>query len=150
MRGRGTARRGEAPTRGPIPGSPPRLAINARLVRERDRDRARELARTLALGIAVLLPLLLHVWQQVATMETAYRAESLRAERDRLGHRLREVRMERAALESLDRIESEARGRLGLIHPAPEEVITVLPAADLARSPEPEPTILAAAGGSGG
>ena len=49
-------------SRGPIipPAPPPKklagLALNERLVRERDRDRARELVRLLALGVAVLLP----------------------------------------------------------------------------------------------
>ena len=72
--------------RGPIipPAPPPKklagLALNERLVRERDRDRARELVRLLALGVAVLLPLLAHVWQQVAFVESAYRAEELRSD----------------------------------------------------------------------
>ena len=121
-------------SRGPIipPAPPPKklagLALNERLVRERDRDRARELVRLLALGVAVLLPLLAHVWQQVAFVESAYRAEELRSERDQINHLLREVRMERASLESLDRVEAEARGRLGLIAPPSDAVVPVRPA----------------------
>ncbi len=157
MRGGSTAERRTVQTTGPASETPQPLALNARLVRERDRDRARELARTLALGVAVLLPLLLHVWQQVAYLETAYGAEALRSERDHLAHLLREVRMERSALESLDRIESEARRRLELLHPPPEAVVTVQPLADTGRAPEaeaadlsPRGATVAAVGAEGG
>ncbi len=102
------------------------LTLNDRLVRERDRERARELLRTLGLGIVVLVPLLLHVFQQVKFVETAYRVAELRSERLALETALRNVRMERASLESLARIEVEARG-LGLIQPPPEAVIMVVP-----------------------
>jgi len=125
----GTRRKSRGPIIPPAP-APKKLAglaLNERLVRERDRDRARELVRLLALGVAVLLPLLAHVWQQVAFVESAYRAEELRSERDELNHLLREVRMERASLESLDRVEAEARSRLGLIAPPSEAVIPVRP-----------------------
>ena len=102
-----------------------RLSLNHRLVRERDRERARELLRTLGLGIIVLLPLLLHVWQQVTFVETAYRVAALRSQRQTLEVSLRKVRMERASLEALSRIEVEARS-LGLMQPPPEAVVMVL------------------------
>lgn len=103
------------------------VAVNERLLRERDLERARELARMLTLGVAVLVPLLLHVWQQVAFVEAAYRVEALRAEQSRLERMLRETQLERASLESLDRIEREARRRLGMHRPPPEAVVAVRP-----------------------
>jgi cell division protein FtsL len=98
------------------------LALNERLVRERDRERARELVRKLALGVAVLLPLLIYLYGQVAFMESALRVTRLRDERDRLEHLLREVRLERASLESLDRIADEAQRRLDMAPPSPDAV----------------------------
>jgi hypothetical protein len=117
-------RREGTPPPAPPARSLPGLALNDRLVRERDRDRARELLRTLALGIAILLPLLLHVWQQVTFVETAYRVADLRGERAKLQEALREMRLERASLEALDRIEARARAA-GLVPPPPEAVVRV-------------------------
>jgi cell division protein FtsL len=94
-------------------------------VRERDIARARELFRTLGLGVLVLMPLLLHVWQQVGFVETAYAVAELRAERQELQIALRKIRLERATQESLERIEARAR-RSGMIQPPPEAVITVV------------------------
>jgi len=112
--------------------------LNERLVRERDRDRARDLVRKLALGVAILLPLLLYLWGHVAFMETARRVAGLRAQQIQLERLLREVRLERATLESLDRIATHASASLGMAPPAPESVLLVGPdgrAAELAPPP---------------
>ena len=112
----------------PVEATGPGLTLNERLVRESDRERARELLRVLALGIAVLVPLLLHVWQQVVFVETAYRIEDLRTNRSGLERELRALKLERAALESLERIEEQARAQ-GLVEPPVSSVISVGPAA---------------------
>ena len=103
----------------------PTVSVNKRLVRERDPDRARELARFLTLGVAILVPLLLHVWQQVAFVETMYEVDGLKDRQVRLERLLRVERMERAMLESPDRIEREASRRLGMVFPAAEEVVLI-------------------------
>lgn len=116
------------PSRRPAVPAPPALpdlghmALNERLVRERDRDRARELVKNLALGVAVLLPLLLYLWSQVAFMETSFNVARLRQERDRLQQQLQEVRLERASLESLGRIAIEAGRRLDMVPPPADSV----------------------------
>lgn len=101
--------------------------LNERLVRERDRDRARDLVRKLGLGVAILLPLLLYLWGHVAFMETARRVAGLREQETQLERLLREVRLERAALESLDRVATHASASLGMAPPAPESVLLVGP-----------------------
>jgi len=102
-----------------------RRSLNERLVRERDRDRARDLVRKLALGVAILLPLLLYLWGHVAFMETARRVAGLRTQQAQLERMLREVRLERATLESLDRVATQASAALGMAPPAPESVLIV-------------------------
>jgi cell division protein FtsL len=101
--------------------------LNERLVRERDRERARDLVRKLGLGVVILLPLLLYLWGHVAFMETARRVAGLREQETQLERLLREVRLERAALESLDRIATHASASLGMAPPAPESVLLVGP-----------------------
>ncbi|MGD8375753.1 MAG: hypothetical protein PVF68_06395 [Acidobacteriota bacterium] len=102
-----------------------RLSLNDRLERERDRERVREMFRAVGLGVLVLVPLLLHVWQQVTFVETAYHVAELRARRQELEKSLRILRLERASLESLERVEGQAR-RAGLVQPPPEAVVQVL------------------------
>lgn len=111
-----------------------RLSLNDRLDRERDRDRARELFRALGLGVLVLVPLLLHVWQQVTFVETAYHVAALRARRQDLEKQLRLLHLERASLESLERVERQAR-RTGLVLPPPEAVVQIVE-----DTPDPEVT----------
>ncbi len=56
----------------------PRLLINARMVKEKDRARARELRRLLFCGAAILVPLLVYVWQRVDFLRVSYRVEALK------------------------------------------------------------------------
>jgi cell division protein FtsL len=102
-----------------------RLTVNERLIREQDRERTREMVRISVLAVAVLVPLLLYVWLQVAFMETAYRVEALQSERKQLEKLLRVARMERASLETPERIERMARQRLAMQQPPPEAVVSV-------------------------
>jgi cell division protein FtsL len=102
-----------------------RLTLNEQLIREQDRERNHELLRISMLGIVVLVPLLLYVWLQVAFMETAYKVEELQSEQARLGTLLRSAQLERASLETPERVERLARQRLAMEQPAPEAIIAV-------------------------
>lgn len=104
----------------------PRLQINARLVREKDRERARELKRFLIYGAVVVVPLLAYVWQRIDFIRLSYRVEALRKEKTGLEDMNRKLTVERSHLLAPDRIESMARRRLGLIDPAPQDVRRVL------------------------
>ena len=95
---------------------------NHRLVLEFDRSRARELLLVVVLSVLMLLPLLAYVWQNVEWIQMGYRVERLKNQRDGLietGHRLR---LEKASLESLARIEQVGIHQLGLSSPAPGTV----------------------------
>jgi cell division protein FtsL len=102
--------------------STPRLQINARLVKEKDRARARELRRLLLLGAAIVVPLLVYVWQRVEFLRVSYEVESLKRERQQLQEQNKQLTVERSFLLSPDRIERLARKELGLVDPSPTDV----------------------------
>src|SRR5262245_9701156 len=89
--------------------------INRHLVREIDRGRIRELVVVVGLVALLLLPLLSYVWSHMEWIRVGYEMERLKKERldqAALGERLR---IEKASLSSLARVEQEARDRLGLV-----------------------------------
>ena len=100
----------------------PRLLINARMVKEKDRARAKELRRLLICGAAILVPLLVYVWQRVDFLRVSYRVEALKKERQELQEENKHLSVERSFLMSPDRIERMARKELGLVDPSPSDV----------------------------
>lgn len=104
----------------------PRLQINARLVKEKDRARAGELRRLLVYGAVVVVPLLVCVWERVEFLRISYRVEELKKDRQDLLETNKELTVERSLLLSPDRIEKLARHQLGLSDPSPEDVRRVV------------------------
>ncbi|HKB06718.1 MAG TPA: hypothetical protein VKF61_00410 [Candidatus Polarisedimenticolia bacterium] len=100
----------------------PRLQINARLVKERDRARARELRKLLLYGAAIVVPLLVYVWQRVEFLRLSYDVEGLKKERLQLQEQNKQLGVERSFLLSPDRIERLARKEIGLVDPQPSDV----------------------------
>lgn len=99
--------------------------LNKRLVQEFDRSKARELMVVVVLLALVLLPLLVYVWQNVEWIRSGYAFETLKNERDRLVETNHRLRVEKASLESLTRVESLARTQLGLEEPPEGSVVLV-------------------------
>ena len=100
----------------------PRLQINARLVKEKDRARARELRKLLFYGAAIAVPLLVYVWQRVEFLRMSYEVEELKRERQQLQEQNKQLGVERSFLLSPDRIERLARKEIGLVDPPPTDV----------------------------
>ena len=100
-----------------------RVVLNQRLVKERDQARARDLKRVVWICAGLLIPILFYVWQQVEYIRTGYQIEQLRAEKNRLMEWNRQMKLERATLLNLSRIETLGRTRLGLIPPDPENTV---------------------------
>jgi cell division protein FtsL len=97
---------------------------NRHLVRQLHRGRLKELLMVAVLVAVLLLPLLGYVWNHMEWIRVGYEMERLKRERlaqAELGERLR---IERASLASLARVEGEARDRLGLV-PASGAVVAV-------------------------
>jgi len=95
---------------------------NRHLVRELDRGRVKELLLVTALVSTLLLPLLAYVWNHMEYIRVGYEIERLKKER--VGEvELRErLRIERSSLESLTRVEHEAKSALGMVPGAGAEV----------------------------
>ena len=100
-----------------------KVVLNQRLVKERDRARVRDLKRVAWICAGLLVPILFYVWQQVEFIRTGYQIEQLRAEKARLTEWNRQMKLERATLLNLKRIESLGRGRLGLVPPDSQNTV---------------------------
>lgn len=123
---------------------------NSQIVREQDPRSLRELLFMAALVSALVVGLVLYAWPHLQVRQTGMASERLNREKERLIEQNRKLRLEKAALENLRRVEAIAAKQLGMQEPRPERVIVVerkepLPDdARVARS-DPAPAALAAA-----
>lgn len=98
---------------------------NRRVVRTRDDRMSKDL---LWIGGVVLILIGLFVaygWPRAALRDTGSVAGKLQREQDKLLEENRELRLEKAALEDLKRVQTIATGTLGLKSPPPANVIVV-------------------------
>ena len=102
-----------------------RVVLNQHLVKERDQVRARELRRLAWICAGLLIPILFYVWQQIEFIRTGYQIEQLRAEQIRLTEWNRQMKLERATLSNLKRIELLGRSRLGMVPPDPKNTVKI-------------------------
>lgn len=98
---------------------------NHHVAREVDRDRVRWLWGVFAVMVLAAAPFAVYLLWQNECLGLAYEANALREEREQLIEEENRLRMQRATLESLDRIESWAVTRHGMVRPAPEQVNVV-------------------------
>jgi cell division protein FtsL len=118
---------------------------NSRVVREVDPRANRDLWLLLALVAALVGGILLYAWPHLQLRRTGIAAEQASRERDRLVEENRKLRLEKAALENLRRVEAIATRDLGLaVPPADRQVVVeALPAlgndARLAQAKDPSP-----------
>ena len=94
----------------------------ARLHRERDRRLWRQMGVTLFLSACLVGLVLGIVGLRVTQVRFSYRLDQLRAARTDLEDVNRRLKVEVATLRSLARIESRARGELGMLPPSPGQV----------------------------
>lgn len=98
---------------------------NRRVVRSRDDRMSRDL---LWIGGIVLILIALFVaygWPRAALRDTGSTAGKLQREQEKLLEENRELRLERAALQDLKRVETIAHESLGLRSPQSSDVIVV-------------------------
>ena len=103
----------------------PKAIDNSQAVREMDPRSSRDLWLLVLLGAALVGGLVLYAWPSLEIRQTAFAREQMSKQRERLLEENRKLRLEKAALEDLHRIETIARRDLGLLTPPPEKVVVV-------------------------
>jgi cell division protein FtsL len=103
----------------------PKAIDNSQVVRERDPRSSRDLWTLLMVVAALVAALVLYAWPNLQLRQAATAKEELSRERDRLLEQNRKLRLEKAALEDLRRVETIATRELGLRRPPAEVVVVV-------------------------
>jgi cell division protein FtsL len=98
---------------------------NVYLVRERDRVRTREFAALALAAVPPLLVLLAAIWANLETVRLGYQLATVSRQREALLERNRQLRMDRARATSLARVDAIARRSLGLVPPAPGQLLLI-------------------------
>ncbi len=87
--------------------------------------RTRELLASLATGILLVGAVLFYVFQHIQVVRLGYEVERLRRERAALVEQGKVLTLEAAGLRAVKRVEEVARNELGMVTPAPGQVIVV-------------------------
>jgi cell division protein FtsL len=103
----------------------PKAIDNSQVVREVDPRSSRDLWLLLLLAVALVGGLVLYAWPSLEIRQTTLAREHMSKERERLLEENRKLRLEKAALENLHRVETIARRDLGLVTPAPDKLVVV-------------------------
>ena len=103
----------------------PKSIDNSQVVREVDPRASRDLWTLLMVVTALVAGLVLYAWPNLELRQAATAKEELSRERERLIEQNRKLKLERAALEDLRRVEAIATRELGLRKP-PAEAVTVV------------------------
>ncbi len=103
----------------------PKAIDNSQVVRQRDPRTGKQLGLLLLAVGTLVLGLALYAWPTLELRQTGMQREQLARERERLLEENRKLRLEKAALEDLRRVEAIATRHLGLVSPPPEDVVVV-------------------------
>jgi len=103
----------------------PKAIDNSQVVREVDPRSSRDLWLLVLLAAALVGGLVLYAWPSLEIRQTTLAREQMSKERERLLEENRKLRLEKAALENLRRVETIARRDLGLVTPPPEKLVVV-------------------------
>jgi cell division protein FtsL len=98
---------------------------NSRVVREVDPRANRDLWWLLLMMGVLVGGILLYAWPHLQLRRTSIATEQASRERDRLREENRKLRLEKAALESLKRVELIATRNLGLVPPPVDKQVVV-------------------------
>jgi cell division protein FtsL len=100
---------------------------NEQLVRELDRKRHRELFWVAFLGVVLTISVIVYAWPHFELIRLGYRMEELRERRDELVQLKHHLELQRATESDPARIESIAKNELGMVYPAPEQILVLEP-----------------------
>ena len=95
---------------------------NSRLARPVSADRLREMARLAGLGALLALVAFLYAWQHFEYIQLRYQLESLKSQQAQAVELNQEMKLEVAGLRAPSRIDTIARGQLGLTAPVAGQI----------------------------
>jgi cell division protein FtsL len=98
--------------------------INNNVIREADTKGHRDYIIVTALAAMFLFGLFAYGWQHYQWIQYGYRIEEAQKKMQRLSEIGRQLRVERASLSNPQRIDSIARKQLGMVVPAPGQLVT--------------------------
>ena len=103
----------------------PKSIDNSQVVREIDPRSSRDLFWLLGLVVLLVGGLTLYAWPHFQLRQTSYATEQMAREKEQLIEENRKLRLEKATLENLRRVETIAVRDLGLAPPSPDRVVVV-------------------------
>jgi cell division protein FtsL len=112
--------------------------INNNVVRETDVKSYRDYIVVTVLGTILLLGLFAYAWQHYRWIQYGYRIEEAQKKKEQLAEVGRRLRLEKASLRNPQRIDALARRDLGMVVPAPGQLVTFSADAPLT-IPVPQP-----------
>jgi cell division protein FtsL len=112
--------------------------INHNVIREADARSHRDYIIVTALAAMFLLGLFAYGWQHYQWIQYGYRIEEAQKKKEQLAETGRQLRLERASLRNPQRIDAIARRELGMVVPAPGQLVTFSADAPLT-IPTPQP-----------
>src|SRR5437868_11372471 len=98
--------------------------INNNVIREADSKGHRDYVVVTILAAMFLFGLFAYGWQHYQWIQYGYRIEEAQKKMQRLAEIGRQLRLERASLSNPQRIDSIARKQLGMVVPAPGQLVT--------------------------
>jgi len=112
--------------------------INNNVLREADAKSQRDYIVVTILAAMFLLGLFIYGWQHYQWIQYGYRIEEAQKKKEQMAEIDRQLRLERASLSDPRRIDSIARKQLGMVVPAPGQLVTFNADAPLT-IPTPQP-----------
>src|SRR5436853_7915982 len=118
--------------------------VNNKLMRQADTKGYRDYIIVTVLAAMFLFGLFAYGWQHYQWIQYGYRIEEAQRKKEQLAEIGRQLRLERASLSNPQRIDSIARKQLGMVVPAPGQLVTFSADAPLTIPAQPQPAALAA------
>lgn len=100
---------------------------NEQLVRELDRKRHHQLLLVALTGLVLTVAVIAYAFPHFEMIRLSYRMEELRQRREELLEIQHHLELQRATEVDPARIEAIARNEIGMIYPAPENLVVVEP-----------------------
>src|SRR5438094_2150576 len=123
--------------------------VNNSVIRQIDAKSHRDYIVVTALAAIFLFGLFAYGWQHYQWIQYGYRIEEAQKKKEHLAETGRQLRLERASLSNPQRIDSIARKQLGMVVPAPGQLVTFNMGAPVSIPPpqrpparQPQPAVL--------